>query len=130
MGATTLYNVAGQTPLGAPSYLIANTNPPSAQLASTVQKIVAQVNFAAADTQQLVTHNWGLATSAPTFFDPQVIAEFGAGGVSASGTFLPAFTYDRSNTNVLKVNKVSTAVGSDCTVILTLRRPYSASDGL
>ena len=127
MGATTLYNVSGQTPLGAPSYLINNTNPPSAQLAGTVQKIVAVVNFATADAQQLVTHNWGLGASSPTFFDPQIFVEFAAGGVSAVGTFLPAFTYDRSITNVVKINKVSSAVGSDCTVNVLLRRPTALS---
>lgn len=128
MAATVpLYNVNCTNPLGFPTALLNSTTPPTAQQASTVQKIVAQVNFLAADTQALITHNFGLGASAPVFFDPQVIAEFAAGGVSANGTFLPAFTYDRTNTNVLKVNKVSTALGSDCTVNLTIRRPYSAS---
>lgn len=126
MGATPLYNVNAQTPFGAPSVLINSTTPPTAQQASTTQKIVAQINFAQADTFVLVTHNWGLGASAVNFLDPEIFFE-AVSPLSAAGTFVPNVTYDRTNTNVLRVNKVQSGGGTDFTANLTLRRPWSAS---
>jgi hypothetical protein len=68
-----------------------------------------------ADAQALITHNMGLDASAPTYLDPEVFWE-----PQSTTTYLPLLTFDRTNTNVLKVNKPAT--DGPTTVLVTIRR--------
>jgi len=69
-----------------------------------------------ADAQALITHNMGLSASAPAFQEPQAWLE----PVSTT-TSWPLLTFDRTNTNVLKVNKPATDGAT--TVLVSIRRP-------
>lgn len=93
----------------------------TAAQASQVQKQSAVVVFGVTgDVQALFTHNWGLDASAPAYLEPEVLVEFLS---TALTTFRPLLTFDRTNTNVLAINKGSTA--DACTVRVTVRRPHS-----
>lgn len=112
-----LYYVGGQV------QLFGSTTPPSAAQAQQVPKMMVQVSFAVADVQALLTHNFGLGASAPGFGDPEVICMPVVGPVGG-GTAMPFFSYDLTNTNVVKVNKLGVA-GTDGTYNFILRRPHS-----
>lgn len=97
-----------------------STTAPTAAQASQVNKQSAVITFGVvADVQALFTHNWGLDGSAPGFFEPEIMFE-----PISSGTSWPLITFWRANTNVLAVNK--TVGDAATTVLVTLRRPYSA----
>lgn len=98
------------------------TNPTAIQ-ASQVQKQTAEIVMGDADVQALFTHNWGLDASAPTYFEPE-ISEVTGLILNAGGTYLTGFTFDRTNTNVVKINKLNFA-GSGGTWVVSLRRPQS-----
>jgi hypothetical protein len=112
---------------GASGVLInGSTTPPTAVQASQLQKQTALIIMTAdADLQALFTHNWGLDASAPTYLEPEILGPT-AQLVGANTTMMPAFTFDLTNTNVVKVNKLS-QVGTNGTYIVTLRRPWSGS---
>lgn len=95
-----------------------STTAPTASQATQVNMQKAQVVMGDTDTQFLFTHNWGLDASSPTYFDPEIMlwAQVGNGN-----TWLTGFTFDQSNTNVLKGNKIS-SVNSGGTFIVALRR--------
>lgn len=95
------------------------TSPTNAQ-GSQLQKISAVVVFGVtADAQALITHNMGLDISAPTYLEPEVFWD----AVSVT-TYLPLITFDRTNTNMLAVNKPAT--DGPTTLRITLRRPHSS----
>jgi hypothetical protein len=94
------------------------TAPTSAQ-GSLLQMLRASCVFGVtADAQVLVTHNMGLDISAPTYLDPEVFME-----PQSTTTYWPLITFDRTNTNVLKVNKPAT--DGPTTILVTIRRPHS-----
>ena len=99
-----------------------STTPPTAIQAQQVPMQKALISVADTDTQALFTHNWGLGTSAPTYFNPEIF--YYALLQTAGGTFLTGFTFDVTNTNVVKINKLS-YVGSGGSFVVTLRRPFS-----
>jgi hypothetical protein len=122
MSVTVLYFAAGGGVL-----INGSATPPTAVQASALESQVAQINMLDADVQALFTHNWGFGVSSPTYFDsPQVLAIYNQGPAQPGGTWLPNFTLDVSNTNVLKINKLN-FLGTGGTFIVTLRRPYSES---
>ena len=105
-----------------PVTILASTTGPTATQASNVQKQTALIAFGAdGDTQALFTHNWALDASSPAYYEPEVMWEFVA---LPTTTVNWNFTFDWSNTNVIKINKAS-VVGSACTILVTLRRPHS-----
>lgn len=96
------------------------TGPTGAQAAQVqVQKAVV-VFGVTADAQALFTHNWGLDASAPTYFEPELLYVED----QSTNTYQPALTFDRTNTNVFKINKAAT--DAPTTVLIVLRRPHSA----
>ena len=101
-----------------------STTPPTAQQAAQVMKQAAQVIMLDTDTQALFTHNWGLDASAPTYWEPEILGPQAQGPSQVAGTWVPNFSYDLTNTNVVKINKVS-FLGSGGTFFFTLRRPQS-----
>jgi hypothetical protein len=101
-----------------------SATPPTAGQASVVHKQRAQVIMADSDTQALFTHNFGLDISAPTYLDPTIIVT--AQLLNAGGTFLTGFTFDVTNTNVVKINKLN-ALGSGGTFIVELHDDRSAA---
>jgi hypothetical protein len=104
-----------------------STTAPTAVQASALEEMVAQVVMLDADTQALITHNWGFDVSAPTYFDaPQILMPWNQGPAQPAGTWLPNFTFDITNTNVVKMNKLN-FLGTGGTFMLILRRPWSAS---
>jgi hypothetical protein len=117
MSVTVTYFLGG-------SVQIQSTTVPTAAQSILVPKMAVQVNWALADVQALITHNWGLAASGPSFFDPEVIGPLFILGPLGAGTSVPLYTFDWTNTNVLKVNKNGIA-GSEGTFVLVLRRPHS-----
>ena len=72
------------------------------------------------DAQATFTHNWGLDISAPEYHEPEILWDLIS---TALTTYTPLITFDRSNTNVVYVNKAST--GDACVINVTLRRPHS-----
>jgi hypothetical protein len=101
----------------------ASSSPLTSIQASQVFTQKALVAFLDADVQALFTHNWGLDASAPTFFDPEIFAA-GYGVANVAGTYQAAFSYDFSNTNVVKINKLN-FLGSGGTYVFTARKPHS-----
>jgi len=101
-----------------------STTPPTAQQASQVMKQTAQVIMLDTDIQALFTHNWGLDASAPTYFEPEIWCAGAQGPAQPGGTWLPNFSFDLTNTNVAKINKIS-FLGSGGTFMFTIRRPQS-----
>jgi hypothetical protein len=94
------------------------TNPTQTQ-ASQVQKQSAVIVFGVtADAQALFTHNFGLDASAPTYREPEVMIDL----ISVT-TYWPLLTLDRTNTNVLAINKPAT--DGPTTIVVTIRRPHS-----
>jgi hypothetical protein len=92
------------------------TNPTTTQ-GAILNKIRASCIFGVtADAQVLITHNMGLDVSAPTYLDPDISFE-----PQSTTTYFPLLTFDRTNTNVLKVNKPAT--DGPTTVLVTIRRP-------
>jgi hypothetical protein len=100
-----------------PINILASLVPPTQAQASGIDTIKAVCVFGVvADVQALITHNMGLDISAPGYFDPQVIVE-----PLSLTTYWPLLTFDRTNTNVLRVNKPATDAAT--TVLVTIRRP-------
>jgi hypothetical protein len=92
------------------------TNPTTVQ-GSALQKVAASIAFGVtADAQALFTHNMGLDASAPGYQEPEIFFE-----PQSVTTYWPLITFDRLNTNVLKVNKPAT--DGPTTVLVTIRRP-------
>ncbi len=98
--------------------------PPTAIQASGVYVQKALISFADTDTQALFTHNWGLDVSAPTYFDPEILGIVQVGPAQAGQTWMPCFTFDLTNTNVVKINKLN-FLGTGGTYLFGLRRPHS-----
>jgi hypothetical protein len=127
MAVSVLYSTGSEfNPYnGLPVYSTAT--PLTASQAASVQEIVVEVNWAIADTQALITHNWGFSASAAgNFFRPQVHGPTYVNGPLGGGTSMPFVSFDFTNTNVLKVNKLGVA-GTEGTFVLYLRLPFSAS---
>lgn len=123
MSVTVSYSAEGSG-AGLPIYL--STTPLTAQQAAMVQEIVCEVNWALADTQALVTHNYGYSTVATgVFFRPQVVGPVWINGPLGGGTQAPFMSFAFTS-NVLQVNKLGVA-GTEGTFVLYLRRPWSAS---
>ena len=124
MSVTVYYSAEG-TDSGLPVYL--TTTPLTAQQAGQVQEIVVEVNWALADTQALITHNFGYSTLGESyFFRPQVVGPVWINGPLGGGTNAPFMSFGFTNTNVLTANKLGVA-GTEGTFVLYLRRPWSAS---
>jgi len=101
---------------------IVSTTPPTAIQANQVFKQTALISMADADTQALFTHNWGLDASAPQFFEPEIL-EY-ALLTTTGGTYQSGLTFDVTNTNVVKVNKLN-FLGTGGSFIVSVRRPHS-----
>lgn len=113
MAVTVTYYARGGTGI----LINGSTTAPTTTQGSQLQKVSATCAFAVtADAQALVTHNMGLDTSAPTYLEPEVLWE-----VTTTNTYAPLITFDRTNTNVLKVNKPAT--DAPTTILVTIRRP-------
>ena len=114
MAVTVTYYVRGAGIL-----INGSTTGPTAVQASQVYKQSATVAFGAtADVQALFTHNWGLDLSAPTYLEPEIMYY-----QTLDGTYCPSLTFDVTNTNVVKINKLGT--NGPATVVVILRRPHS-----
>jgi hypothetical protein len=97
-----------------------STTAPTAIQAQQMYKQAALIVFGVtADVQALFTHNMGLDVSAPAFFEPEVL---GVCPISTT-TYHPLFTFDWTNTNVLKINKVAT--DAPTTIVVSIRRPHT-----
>ena len=118
MAVTVTYFLGGQL------QLVGVTTPPTGAQAVSVPKMTCQVSWGVADTQALLTHNFQLGASAPSFYDPEIIGPITIQGPLGGGTNLPCFTFDVTNTNVVKVNKLGVA-GTEGTYNFILRRPHS-----
>ena len=117
MSVTVTYNTRG----GAGLTQLASTTVPTATQAAQTQKMTATVQFGAdTDTQALLTHNWGLDASAPSYYEPEIIYF----PLALPLTFA-SVTFDVTNTNVVKINKANVA-GTAQTLVVILRRPHSA----
>ena len=127
LGAVSTFYFARSGIPGGGVLINGSATPPTAQQASQCPMMKVQIIWNIADTQATITHNWGLDASAVTYFDPEIIAECQNGSGTASGTWLPMLTFDRTNTNVILVNKLAgaAAVGNAGTFLITLRRPHS-----
>ena len=100
-----------------------STTVPTATQANQVMKQSAIVQFGAdADIDASFTHNWGLDISAPGFFEPEVF--IAALSQTTAGTWMPCFTFDWTNTNVLAIHKLS-FLNTAGKYVVTLRRPHS-----
>lgn len=122
----TLYTARSGVP-GGMVLLNGTATPPSAIQAAQIPRLTVTMVMNIADTQGTITHNWGLDTSAPTYFDPEVWYTMQNGSGTASGTWVPQLSFDLTNTNVVLANKIAgtAAVGNAGTFIITLRRPWS-----
>lgn len=122
MAVSVLYSFESQS-----NVVYSSATPPTSTQVSVVQEIVAQVNWALADTQALITHNLGYSASAAgNFFRPQLVGPVWINGPVGGGTAIPFVSFDFTNTNVLKANKLGVA-GTEGTFVLYLRRPFSMS---
>lgn len=114
MAVTVTYFVRG-----GPVTINGSTTNPTQTQASQVQKQSAVIVFGVtADAQALFTHNFGLDASAPTYREPEVMIDL----ISVT-TYFPLLTLDRTNTNVLAINKPAT--DGPTTIVVTIRRPHS-----
>jgi hypothetical protein len=118
MAVTVLYYLAGQIQIQG------STTPPTGAQAAVFPTVTCQVNWAIADTQASLTHNFGLGASAPGFYEPEVIGPVFIQGPLGGGTNMPLYTFDWTNTNVLKVNKLGVA-GTEGTFMVYIRRPHT-----
>jgi hypothetical protein len=98
-----------------------SATPPTAIQASQVLLQRAVVSMADSDSQALFTHNMGLDVSSPTYFDPEILGIAVVGPAQAAQTYLPAFTFDFSNTNVLKINKLN-FLGTGGSYLISVRK--------
>jgi hypothetical protein len=101
--------------------ILGSSTPPTAIQASGCQTQLALISFADSDTQALFTHNMGLDASAPSYLEPPVEGYGVYGPAQAAQTYMPAFTFDFSNTNVLKINKLN-FLGTGGTYFFRIRR--------
>lgn len=99
---------------------------PTANQASALPAQTAQVFFADTDTQAVITHNWGLPASFPSYLFPEVFFVKSLGGGSDS-SFNTGFTFGLTNTNSITMNKLSVGTGSGGTYNVYMRRPNSAN---
>ena len=118
MAVSVLYFVRG----GGGVLINGSATAPTAAQAQQVYAQKALISMADSDTQALFTHNWGLDVSSPTYLDPEILSVVGYGPAQAAQTYLPAFTFDLSNTNVVKMNKLN-FLGTGGTYLVCLRRP-------
>jgi hypothetical protein len=105
--------------LGAPT-----TTAPTASQASQIPELAAQVFFADGDTAAVISHNWGLPNSFPTWLWPQVFFNKSLGGASDS-SFATNFTFGLTNTNSVTMTKIGNGTGQGGTYNVYLRRPHS-----
>jgi hypothetical protein len=105
---------------GAGVMIRGSATPATATQAQQVTMQKALITFGVlGDAQATFTHNWGLDISAPEFHDPEILWDLISTGLT---TYTPLVTFDRSNTNVVYVNKTG---GDGCVINVTLRRPHS-----
>jgi hypothetical protein len=95
--------------------------PPTQTQANQVMKQSAVVEFSVVGdiATALFTHNWGLDISAAGFFEPEILVE----PISMATTSWPLFTFWRSTSNVIQINRPTTDLPT--TILVTLRRPHS-----
>ena len=121
----TLYTGRSGIPGGGVLLLNSNT-PPTAVQSSQLPRLDVLVAFAAdTDTVATITHNWGLDASAVNYLDPEITYRLLLTSGANTGTYLPALTFDVTNTNLVLVRKVAGANGNVLTAsyLVTLRRP-------
>lgn len=121
----TLYSGRSGIP-GGGVLLNASNTPPTAIQASQLPRMDVLVAFAAdTDTSATITHNWGLDASSPTYYDPEIVYRLLLTSGANTGTYLPALTFDVTNTNLIIVRKLAGANGNVLTAsyLITLRRP-------
>lgn len=97
---------------------------PTAVQASQLVTQTATVLFADGDAQAVVTHNWGLPASFPSFLYPELMFYPVLNGVDNSGIGTP-FTFGLTNTNSVTINKLRVGTGSGGTWNLVMRKPHS-----
>lgn len=121
MAVSVLFSFQAQS-----AVVYSSATAPTAAQGAVVQEVVAEVAWALADTQALITHNMGFSASAAlNFFRPQVIGPVFINGPLGGGTNVPFVSFDFTNTNVLKANKLGVA-GTEGTFVLYLRRDGGA----
>ena len=94
------------------------TGPTGSQAAQCMKQSAVVVFGVTADAQALFTHNWGLDASAPGYIEPEIMMD-----PLSSTTSWPLITFDRTNTNVLAINKPAT--DAPTTIRVVIRRPHS-----
>lgn len=123
LGAVTVTYYARSGIPGGNVLINGSTTVPTSIQASNLPLLRALVQFGAdTDVQALITHNWGLDASAVTYFDPEVLLGGCVNSLGVNTSLQPNFSFDFTNTNVVKVNKAS-FVGTNCNYLFILRRP-------
>lgn len=121
LGAVTVTYYARSGVPGGPVLINGSTTAPTAIQASQIPMMKVLINFAAdTDVQALITHNWGLDKSSPTYFDPEIFLMGLVNSIGVNNSYQASFSLDFTNTNVLKVNKQS-FVGTNGQYLFCLR---------
>ena len=102
-----------------------SSTPPTAIQASQLPTLKVQMVMPAAIVQGTITHNWGLDASSSTYWDPEIFYEVQLLSDAGSGSYVPLLSFDRTNSNVVLVNKLASvgAFVTAVTYLITLRRP-------
>jgi len=103
------------------TYPVVGTSPPSVTVAKRNQVLVAQVNFADADTTAIVTHNWQTPLSDFTSIFPLISFYNATAGTAGNAVITWAHT-DSSNITLTK----TAGAGTGGTLNVQLERPWSA----
>jgi hypothetical protein len=96
------------------------TGPTTSQAAQLVkQAAIVEFSVVGDIATALFTHNWGLDLSASQFGEPEILVE----PISMATTAWPLFTFWRSGSNVVQINRPTTDLPT--TILVTLRKPHS-----
>lgn len=98
---------------------------PTSQQAVSFNTQTSRVVFADADTVAVLTHNWGISAAQLAAFFPLI--DFYAQNAGTAGTTLPQLTFALTDSNTVTINKTA-ATGSGGTYVVTLQRPWSATE--
>lgn len=121
LGAVTVTYFARSGVPGGTVLINGSTTAPTAIQASQIAVLKVIVNFGAdSDVQALITHNWGLDKSGPTYFDPQIFLMGLVNSIGVNNSYQASFSMDFTNTNVLKINKQN-FVGTNGQYLFCLR---------
>lgn len=105
------------------TYLYPNTGttPPTAAQAALQTLMTIEVNALDADTQGVITHNWGLSAAETGFYRPVISTKYLAR--ETAGDYL-TWALPASSPNALTFNKTSGG-GTGGTFVVDLLRPHT-----